>query len=176
MGQPNIRAQALKAGQIDATTMSIGALTALPGHETLPVLVDVDEYFATAPVTSKVNAVTVETLENRRDDVEKVIEALSLAARDFANSPESWAVAMEKERPDIAKEDLQNLAKAFAKSWTVNGGLQKSELEFTQDWLYQTKEFEGLRQVELNEWVDFSPADAVLSKIGIVDNLDTVSR
>lgn len=176
LGQPNIRAQALKAGQIDATTMSIGALTALPGHETLPVLVDVDEYFATAPVTSKVNAVTVETLEKRRDDVEKVIEALSLAARDFADNPQSWAEVMAQERPDVSKEALQNLANAFAKSWTVNGGLQKSELEFTQDWLYQTDEFDGLRQVELSEWVDFAPLDAVLSKIGIAENLDTVSR
>ncbi len=176
LGQPNIRAQALKAGQIDATTMSIGALLALPGHEILPVLVNVDDYFAAAPVTSKVNAVTVETLEKRKDDVEKVIEALTLAARDFAEKPENWATVMKEARPDVKPESLDELSKAFAKSWTVNGGIQKSELEFTQNWLYQTKEFEGLRQVELKEWVDFAPVDAVLKKIGTAENLDTVSR
>jgi NitT/TauT family transport system substrate-binding protein len=176
LGQPNIRAQALKAGQIDATTMSIGALLALPGHETLPVLVNVDEYFDAAPVTSKVNAVTVETLEKRGDEVQKVIEALTLAARDFAEKPESWATAMKEARPDVKPESLDELAKAFAKSWTVNGGIQKSELEFTQDWLYQTKEFEGLAKVDLKDWVDFAPADAVLKKIGSYDGLDTVSR
>lgn len=176
LGQPNIRAQALKAGQIDATTMSIGALLALPGHEVLPVLVSVDEYFDAAPVTSKVNAVTVETLQKRGDEVEKVIEALTLAARDFAEKPESWATVMKEARPDVKPEGLDELAKAFARSWTVNGGIQKSELEFTQNWLYQAKEFEGLRQVKLEEWVDFAPVDAVLKKIGAYEGLDTVSR
>lgn len=176
LGQPNIRAQALKAGQIDATTMSIGVYLALPGHETLPVLVDVDQYYNTAPVTSKVNAVTVETLVKRGDEVEKVIEALTLAARDFAQNPESWAAIMKEIRPDVKPESLDALAKAFAKSWTVNGGLQKDELEFTQNWLYQTKEFDGLRQLDLSEWVDFAPVDAVLKKNGIYQGLDTVSR
>ncbi|MGU3576073.1 ABC transporter substrate-binding protein [Brucellaceae bacterium C25G] len=176
LGQPNIRAQALKAGQIDATTMSIGALLALPGHETLPVLVNVDDYFAAAPVTSKVNAVTVDTLEKRGDDIEKVIEALTLAARDFAEKPENWASAMKEARSDVKPESLDELAKAFANSWSVNGGIQKSELAFTQDWLYQTEEFEGLRPVALEEWVDFGPADAVLKKIGVYDGLDEVSR
>ena len=45
LGQPQQRAQALVAGQIDATTMSIGTWTAIDDTPGLSVLVDVDAYY-----------------------------------------------------------------------------------------------------------------------------------
>lgn len=177
LGQPNLRAQALAAGQIGATTISVGSYLSLPGHEALPVLVDVDAYYKAAPVVSKVNAVRVETLQTRGAEVDAVIEALTLAARDMAKDKDAWPAAMAPLRPDVDPATLATLGEAFLGSWSVNGGLQKAELGYTQDWLYQSEDFQGLTPIPLEAWVDFGPADRVLGKIGVADGaLDQVSR
>ncbi|AXC51296.1 ABC transporter substrate-binding protein [Paracoccus suum] len=176
LGQPNVRAQALAAGQIDATTISIGSYLALPGHDKLPILIPVKDYFKAAPVVSKVNAVKTETLENRGKEVTSVIEALTLAARDMAKDKDAWPKAMAPLRPDVDPATLATLGEAFLTSWSINGGLQKDELETTQEWLYQSEDFKGLPQVSLQDWADFGPVDAVLDKIGPVEGADKVSR
>lgn len=176
LGQPNIRAQALAAGQVAATTMSIGAFLALPGHDKLPVLVSVEDYYKSAPVVSKVNAVTTDTLAKRGAEVEAVIEALTLASRDLAKDAKAWPTAMAKLRPDVEASTLTTLGEAFLTSWSVNGGLQKNELQFTQDWLYQSEDFKTLPVVTLDAWADFGPEDKVLAKIGVIEGADPVSR
>lgn len=176
LGQPNIRAQALAAGQIAATTVSIGSYLALPGHDRLPVLVTVDEYHAAAPVVAKVNAVKLATLQARGAEVEAVIEALTLAARDMAQDATAWPTAMAELRPDVSEQTLAALGKAFLSSWSVNGGIQQDELSHTQEWLYQSPEFQGISEVSLADWVDFGPVDRVLSRIGTVKGADPLSR
>ena len=176
LGQPNIRAQALAAGQIVATTMSIGTYLELPEHDDLPILVTVEDYYNTAPVVSKVNVVKTDTLEKRGAEVDAVIEALTLAARDMAKDKDAWAKAMAPLRRDVDQQTLDTLAATFLKSWSVNGGLQKDELSFTQDWLYQSEDFAGVAPVKLEDWVDFGPADRVLEKIGTAEGEDKLSR
>jgi len=176
LGQPNQRAQALAAGQIDATTMSIGTWAAMPDRSGLHVLVSQDDYYAAAPVVSKVNIVTTKVLKERRDDVRKVVAALIKASRDFAADPATWTTAMAKARPDIDAETLDVLGKSFAKSWSVNGGLSKDELDYTVDSLYGGEDFAKLRRVELPEWVDFSVIDEVLTGFGADKTMDAVSR
>ena len=176
LGQPNIRAQALLAEQIDATTMSIGTYTTMPDHDGIKILVGVDDYYKAAPVVSKVNVVSTATLEQRGDDVQHVIEAILLASRDFAASPEKWVAAMGEARPDVSADDLNALAKAFAGSWSVNGGLDKAELEFTENWLYEGEDFKDLKRVALTDWVDFAPLDAVLAANGVSEGNDPATR
>ena len=43
VGQPMIRAQALAAGQIDATAVTIGTWLTLPSQEGLSLLIDQDD-------------------------------------------------------------------------------------------------------------------------------------
>ena len=178
LGQPSVRAQALLADQIDATTMSIGVFTALEAQAagSAQVLVDVDAYYRAAPVVSKVNAVTAETLASRGPEVEAVIEALTLAARDFAADPQLWVAAMQKARPDVAEADLQKLGAAFAGSWSVNGGLQREELEFSADWLYASEDFKGVTPAPVEAWTEFGPVEAVLARIGTTDGSDALTR
>lgn len=176
LGQPAVRAQALLAGQVDATTMSIGTLLSLPDADNLSVVIDADAYYAAAPVVTKVNVVSAETLAKRGPEVEAVIEALVLASRDFAADPAKWVDMMATARPDIARPDLEELAKAYAKSWSVNGGLQKDELQFTSDWLYGGEDFKDLPVVPLANWADFGPLDAVLARIGAAEGMDALSR
>lgn len=165
LGQPAVRAQALLAGQVDATTMSIGTWSAMPDRDSVSILVGMDDYFAAAPVTTKVNVVTTQVLGSRRAEVEAVIEALVLASRDFQD-PDLWVERMVVARPDVAREDLMVLAEAYRNSWSVDGGLTREELKVTTEWMYGTEDFQGLRPVRLEEWTDFGPLETVLRKLG----------
>jgi NitT/TauT family transport system substrate-binding protein len=179
LGQPDIRAQALAAGQVDATTMSIGVWMSLPDQTGLHVLVPQDAYYAAAPVVNKVNVVPDEVLAAKREQVEAVVRALVKASRDFAANPEQWVEAMAAARPDVDRANLETLAETFAQSegaWSINGGLNREELEFTSDWVYQGPDFEGLPEVGLADWVDFSVVDAVLASEGVQPGLDEPVR
>ncbi len=172
LGQPQARAQALLAGQIDATTMGIGTFTAVDDAADVSVLVTPDDFYRAAPVLSKLNVVTAETLAARGPEVQAVIEALVLAARDFQADPQRWVAAMEKARPDVAPEDLQMLAKAFAGSWTVNGGISEGELTAAQDWLHESEDFAGVDRAPLASFAEFAPLRAVIEKLGVSDKGD----
>lgn len=176
LGQPSVRGQALAAGQVDATTMSIGVWSELPDTEGLHVLVSQDDYYKAAPVVNKVNAVSVETIENRGDDLQAVLRALIRASRDAAATPDVWIDFMKEARPDVSEETLKTLADAFVESWSVNGGMNREELQFTQEWLYEGEDFKDLRVVELGEWTDFGPVDAALETLGTVDGADQPVR
>lgn len=176
IGQPNVRAQALAAGQVDATTMSIGVWMSLPDRSGLHVLVDQDAYYIAAPVLQKVNVVPDAVLATRREDVARVVRALTLAARDFARDSQIWIEAMTRARPDVSRDNLAVLARAFAASWSVNGGLNRGEIDYTVDWLYESPDFAGLRRPEPAEWVDFSILDQVLAGIGTAPGADRPAR
>lgn len=176
LGQPNVRGQALVAGQVDATTMSIGVWMSIPEKEGLHVLVDQKAYYEAAPVVSKVNIVTSAVLAERRSDVEAVVRALVKISRDYAADPAAWAAAMAPVTPTVALADLETLAATFEGSWSVNGGMSREELQYTQDWLYQTEDFAGIAPVNLNDWVDFSVVDSVIAELGTDDSADPPAR
>lgn len=176
LGQPQARAQALLAGQIDATTMSIGSFTTIDDDPSVSVLVGVDAYYRAAPILSKLNVVRTETLAAREADVEAVIEAITLASRDFAAHPDRWVAAMRKARPDVPDADLVKLSEAFAGSWSVDGGLTVPELEEAQAWLLEGEDFKGIAAAPTEAWADLAPLDAVLAKIGPVEESDVPTR
>ncbi len=175
IGQPSARGMALAAGQVDATTMSIGVWLSLPDKSGLKVLVTQDDYYAAAPILNKVNVVTDEVLKTKRDQVEAVTRALVKASRDFSNHPEMWVEAMVKARPDVERATLETLAQSFVGSWSVNGGLNKEELQNTVDWNYQGPDYKDLRKVSLDEWVDLSVVNGVLKSEGVAPNYDQPS-
>ena len=176
LGQPAVRARALVAGQVDATTMSIGTWLSIPDRSGIAILVPADDYYARAPVVNKVNVVTAEVLETRRDDVIALVRALTRISRDFAAEPGLWAAAMETHAPQMAPETLQELARSFAGGWSVNGGMGRDELQFTQNWVYRTDDFKGATPVDLDSWVDFTVADDVIAELGVVEDADAPSR
>jgi len=176
IGQPNVRAQALAAGQVDATTMSIGVWMSIPDRKGLHVIVDPDAYYTAAPVVQKVNVVTEEVLAERRDDIEGMVRGIIKASRDVAANPTIWVDEMVKLREDVPRTDLESLAETFVDSWSVNGGLNREELTFTADWVYQSEDFAGVPHVELAKWVDFTVIDEVLASIGKVDGEDQPVR
>lgn len=176
LGQPGVRAQALAAGQVDATTMSIGTWLSIPDKTGLTILVPQDVYYEAAPVVNKVNIVRKDFLQARRADVEAVVRALTKISRDFAQDPAKWAAAMEVHAADLSPEQLRELAQSFEGGWSVNGGLGRDELEFTVNWVFQTDDFKGAEPVGLESWVDFSVVDAVLEELGTDGSGDEPTR
>ena len=167
IGQPNLRAQALAARQIDATTISIGTWLTMPDRSGLAMLVQPDDFFAAAPVVNKLNVVPDTVLAARRDDVAAVVRALVKASRDLAADHDLWIEAMAKARPDVDRKTLATLARLFAGSWSVNGGLNREELEATAAWAFGGAEFAGLPPIATEDWVDFGFVAEVLEAEGV---------
>jgi len=176
LGQPPVRVQSLLAGQIDATTISIGVWTTLPDKSGHAVLVDQSDYHKHAPFVTKLNVVTDEVAKAKPKEVQAVVRALMMASRDFANKPELWVNAMVAARPDVKRQDLEVLATAYRKSWSVNGGLNVEAIKFTTAALYRSPDLKDVRRVEPAEWIDTSFIDAVLKSAGIERGSDEPGR
>src|SRR5690606_25735407 len=149
-----VRAQALAAGRVDATTMSVGTWLTIPDREGLHMVVPPGAFRSAAPVVSKVNVVSVEVLESRRAEVEAVVRALIRLSRDYAADPDAWARDMRPWSAGLDEAAMVELAASFAGGWSVNGGMGRAELAFTQDWLLQGEDFAGAGPVALDDWVD----------------------
>lgn len=167
IGQPDVRAQALLAGQIDATTFSIGIYTTLPDKSNIKLLVNQADYFKNAPFVSKLNVVTDDTVKNRPKDIQAVVQALIVASRDFAAKPQIWVDAMAAARPDVTRAQLTDLVASYAHSWSVNGGLNLATLQFTTDTLYRGPDFKDLPMVSPSQWIDPSYIKNVLRSLGV---------
>jgi NitT/TauT family transport system substrate-binding protein len=105
-----------------------------------------------------------------------VIRALIKISRDFAADPNAWAAAMVPYAPNTDEAGLQALAATFAGSWSVNGGMDKAALQYTQEWLYSTEDFADVPPVTIDQWVDFGPVDAVLADVGTAEGEDPAGR
>jgi len=176
VGQPGIRAQSLLAGQIDATSISIGAFSSIVDKSGISLLVDQSDFFHDAPFITKINVITDDVAKARPKDVAAVVRGVILASRDFAKNPALWAGAMAKLRPDVKPADLTALGAAYRTSWSVNGGIDLSALKFTTASLYRGPDFKDLKRVEPGDWIDTSYIDGVLKSVGVDRSMDAPAR
>lgn len=176
VGQPPVRAQALAAGQIDATTISIGVWLAMPDKSGVREMVNQTDFYEAAPFVSKLNVVTDEVAKTKAKQIEGVVRGIILASRDFAKDPTLWVKAMEKARPDVKPENLEALGEAYRKEWSVNGGLNLEAVKFTTETAYRSPDFKDLRPVHPKEWIETSSIDAVLKDIGTDPSMDPTGR
>ncbi len=176
VGQPPVRARALAAGQIDATTMSVGIWLSMPDKSQVHQLVDQESFFKAAPIVSKLNVVTEEVAKTKAKQVAAVVRGIILASRDFAKNPKLWVTAMEKARPDVKPETLEKLGEAYRKEWSVNGGINLDAIKYTTELSYKSPDFKDLRPVAPKEWIDTSYIDRVLKDIGTDHNMDPTGR
>ncbi len=172
VGQPPVRAQALAAGQLDATAVSIGVWLAIPDKSGLGVLLDQAAFFKAAPFISKVSVVTTDVQTSKGPQIEGVVRGIIAASRDFAHEPKRWVDAMAAARPDVKRADLEVLATTYRQAWSVNGGLNVKNIAFTTDTVYNDPEFIGVRRVAAAEWVDTSFIDTALKSVGVDRDLD----
>jgi len=176
VGQPPVRARALAAGQIDATTISIGAWLAMPDKSGAHEMVSQSDFYKAAPFVSKLNVVTDEMAKTKAKEIAGVVRGIILASRDFAKDPKIWVAAMAKARPDVKPEELEKLGEAYRREWSVNGGLDLEAVKFTTETDYHSPDFKDLRKVEPKEWIDTSYIDGVLTDIGTDPGMDPTGR
>jgi NitT/TauT family transport system substrate-binding protein len=176
VGAPNVRAQALVAGQIDATTMSLGTWVTVQNQKNIKVLVNVDDYFNALPLANKGNAVTTKVLTEKPEALRRFTAALINTSRYLAQNKAAWADAMVKLRPDIARSDLEYLWDQFGASWAVNGQLNMNAYQASTDFLYETGAFNDVPKIDARDWADTQFVDSVLKEIGVYPNVDDPGR
>jgi NitT/TauT family transport system substrate-binding protein len=65
LGDPTVRAQALGAGRVDATTISVATWASIKRQPGVKVILNAEEYFNAAPIVQKVNATTSKTIAEK---------------------------------------------------------------------------------------------------------------
>jgi len=176
IGVPNIRAQALVANQVDATTLSLATWVTVQNEKAIKVLVNADDYFNAVPLVNKGSAVTTKMLAERPEALRRFTAAIIKASRYFAENKPGWVDAMAKLRPDIARTDLEYLWDQFGASWAVNGQLNMTAYQTSTDFLYDTGTFPDAPRIQATAWADPFFVDAVLKDIGVYPKVDDPGR
>jgi NitT/TauT family transport system substrate-binding protein len=176
IGQPNMRAQALVAGQVDATTMSLGTWVTVQNDRNIKVLVNADDYFNAVPLVNKGTAVTTRVLAEKPEALRRYTAAIVKTSRYFAQNKQGWVDGMVKLRPDIARADLEYLWAQFGASWAVNGQLNLGEYQKSTDFLYESGTLNEVPRIAATDWADTQFVDAVLKDIGVYPKVDDPGR
>jgi NitT/TauT family transport system substrate-binding protein len=133
----------------------------------LKVLLSAEDFFRAAPVLNKVIAVEEGRLAAKRVAIERFTAAIIKASRAFAADPNSWVMAMATARPDVPREELEALARSFAGSWSVNGGLDRAQVAYSIEQIYREPDFRALRRVDADELLDARPIASVLQQLAL---------
>ena len=176
MGIPSTRAQALIAGRVDATSLSVGTWITIQKDPGVRVLVDHNTYFENAPVVEKVNAVTTKTLDEKPEQLRRFTSAILKASRHFAENQDAWVAAMTKRRPDVDRNDVAGLWTGFKSSWAVNGLMNPDAYKKTADFFDQAGLLDKVPKIEVADWADTRVVDGVLKEIGASANADSIGR
>jgi NitT/TauT family transport system substrate-binding protein len=176
MGVPSTRAQALVAGRVDATSLSVGTWITIQKEPGVRILVDHNTYFENAAVVEKVNAVTTKVMDEKPEQLRRFTAAILKASRLFAENQESWLAAITKRRPDVDRQDAANLWTGFKTAWAVNGLMNLETYKKSADFFYQAGILEKVPRIEVGEWTDTRFVDGVLREIGVNAKFDPTGR
>lgn len=176
IGAPATRAQALAAGRIDATTVSVATWESVRKNPGLTVVVNSDDFFTAAPVVQKVNAVTAKALQEKPEHLRRFTAAIIKASRHFAENKQAWVDAMTKRRTDLAPDEVAGLWDQFKTAWAVNGLMNLEHYEKTAAFIYQSADFKDVPKISVQDWADTRLVDGVLKEIGVYDKFDHPGR
>lgn len=169
IGAPSVRVQALAVDRVDATTVSFGTYSAVEGTPGLHVLVPADVLASRAPAQPKFLVVREETVEEKREALQRFTNAIMDASRDFAANPEIWIEAAVERRPDLTRESIERTAQFNATLWCVNGCMRRDTLQASMDFTYSNPDFSDVPVIGVDDIVDFSFTDAALEEMGVVE-------
>lgn len=176
MGVPSTRAQALVAGRVDATSLSIGTWVTIQKDPGVRVLVDQNTYYENATVVEKVNAVTTKVMDEKPEHLRRFTTAILKASRHFAENQDAWVAAVTKRRPDVDRKDAAELWAGFKTSWAVNGLMNLDAYKKSADFFYGSGTLEKVPRIEVGEWADTRFVDDVLKEIGAYGKFDSPAR
>ena len=148
MGVPSTRAEALVAGRIDATSLSVATWITIQKEPGVRILVDHNTYFENTAVIEKVTAVTTKVLDEKPEHLRRFTGAILKASRHFAENQNAWITAIPKRRPDVDRSDAANLWTGFKTVWAVNGLMNLDAYKKSSDFFYQTGMLEKVPKIE----------------------------
>ena len=176
VGAPNVRAQALVAGQIDATTVSLGTWVTIQNQPNIHVLLNADDYYNALPLVNKGDAVTLKVLNDKAEALRRFTTALIKTSRYLAENKQAWVDGMAKLRPDVARSDLEFLWDQFGASWGVNGQINMTAYQTSTDFLYDQGTFGDAPRIQAADWADTQFVDGTLHDLGVYPNVDDPGR
>jgi NitT/TauT family transport system substrate-binding protein len=176
IGSPSTRAQALVAGRVDATTLSLGTWVTIRKEAGIKVLVDQNAYFDTATVVQKVNAASAKVIQEKPEHLRRFTAAILKASRHFAEKQDAWVEAITKRRPDVDRNDAASLWAGFRTAWAVNGLLNLDAYKKSAEFFYQSGTLDKVPKVEVSQWTETRFVDEVLKQIGAYDKFDPPGR
>jgi NitT/TauT family transport system substrate-binding protein len=176
IGTPSTRAQALVAGRVDATTLSLATWVTIQKEPGVRVLVDHNTYYDTATVVEKVNAVTTKVMEDKPEHLRRFTAAIMKASRHFAENQDGWVEAITRRRPDVDRKDAANLWSGFKTAWAVNGLMNLEAYKKSADFYYQAGTLDKAPRIDVSEWAETRFVDEVLKEIGVYAKFDSPGR
>lgn len=169
IGAPDIRVQALAAGQIDATTVSFGTYQSIADVPGIHILVDPEDYAERSPGQSKFVAALEGTIETKRDALQRFTDALADASRAMQAEPATWAAEMAAARDDLSPEAIEATAALNASRWCVNGCMNISGLTKAVEFTYANPDFKEVKAVSVDDLIDLSFNEKMLDTFGIFE-------
>lgn len=166
IGAPVARVQALAVGRVDATTVSYGSYLPIADTPGLNVLVSPEDFFAAAPIQSKFVAVLEPTIAQKREALQRFVNALVDLSRHFDSEPAAWVAAVAEERDDLTVANLEATTKFLAGRWCVNGCINVDYLQKTADFIYASEDFEGVPVVTATDIADDSFVREAIAQVG----------
>jgi NitT/TauT family transport system substrate-binding protein len=176
VGAPNARAQALVAGQIDATTVSLATWVTIQSQPNIHVLMNADDYYNALPLVNQGDAVTTQVLQQKPEALRRFTAAIIKTSRYLAENKSAWVDGMAHLRPEMARSDLEYLWDQFGSSWAVNGQINMAAYQASTDFLYAQGTLEDAPKIGANDWVDPEFVDSVLKDLGVYPGVDDPGR
>lgn len=167
IGSPSARVQALMAGRVDATTVSIGTFLSVGDAPGIKILVDTPTFANATPSLSKFVAALESTIAAKPEALQRFVDAILEASRTFQSDPAKWTALMAEKRDDLSPESLAQTAELLAGRWCVNGCIAPDAIEKAVTFTYNSPDFEGVPTVAPTDLVDLTFNDKALGTAGI---------
>ena len=166
IGAPGVRAQALAAGKVDATTVSYGTFQPIADTPGIHILVTPEDFAAASPNLTKFIAALDTTIDKKHEALQRFVDALIDASRTFESHPDQWVDAVHAVRDDLTTDSLTRTAGFFGDRWCVNGCLLASEVEKTVKFVYSKPDFKDVKPVDPADLVDQDFVTQAISDLG----------
>ncbi len=169
IGAPGVRVRALAAGQVDATTVSYGTYLPIANTEGLHIIVQPEDFFAAAPIQSKLVVTLESTIAEKREALQRFVTAQLDIARTYDTDATPWVDAVARLRTDLTRENLEATTRFLHGRWCVNGCVNLEDIQATIDFIYASDDFAGVPVVTAADVTDDSFALQSIQELGPYD-------
>jgi NitT/TauT family transport system substrate-binding protein len=176
VGEPQNRAKALVAGNVDATSFSVATWQAIHREPNVRVLLDADAYYRQAPFVSKVNAAPAQVVQSKPEELTRLTRALMAVSRQMAQDPQAWIDGMVARRPELDRAELAELWPYYAGGWGVNGLMNLTEYRETAHFLADSGSVPSGVDLPVERWATIQFVDHALADLGVYPGLDDPGR